>query len=354
MRIMVTGNRGYIGSILAPMLAARGHSVVGLDSDLYRRCTFGDKPIAVPTIHRDIRNVTMKDLEGVEAICHLAALSNDPLGDLDPAMTLEINYKASVNLAKLAKQTAVTRYVFSSSCSIYGTGGDGELTEQSPLKPVTVYGESKVRTEEAVSRLADKDFCPIFLRNATAFGLSPRMRFDLVLNNLTAWAFTTGRIMLKSDGSPWRPIVHVEDICRAFIAVLEAPADLVNNRAFNVGNTRDNFQIKTIARIVGGLLPNSFIEFAHGASPDKRCYRVNCDLLRMVLPGFKTEWDVRKGIKQLYDAYSRYGLTLEEFEGPKYQRTAHVQKLLAEGVLDENLRFAADLSRAGVSNRVVR
>ncbi|HEX5949811.1 MAG TPA: SDR family oxidoreductase, partial [Actinomycetota bacterium] len=234
MRILVTGHRGYIGTILVPMLLAEGHEVVGLDSDLYQRCTFGDPPADVTAIRKDVRDVEPSDLEGYDAVVHLAGLSNDPLGDLNPTLTYDINHEGSVRLAILAKQAAVPRFVFSSSCSNYGAAGDEILTEESPFRPVTPYGVSKVRVEQDVSQLADERFSPTFLRNATAYGVSPRLRFDLVLNNLVAWAFTTGVVALKSDGTPWRPIVHVEDIAQAFIAVLHAPRERVHNQAFNV------------------------------------------------------------------------------------------------------------------------
>jgi len=339
MKVLVTGHLGYIGTVLTPMLLSEGYEVVGLDSDLYRRCTFGDGLIKVPNIKKDIRDVELDDLKGFNAVCHLAALSNDPLGDLNPELTYEINYKASVRLAKLAKTAGIKRFVFSSSCSCYGAAGDDMLTEDAPFNPVTPYGKSKVWTERDISALADDNFSPIFLRNATAYGVSPRLRFDLVLNNLVAWAFTTGEIMMKSDGSPWRPIVHIRDIALAFIVVLRAPRHLIHNEAFNVGVTEDNLQIRNISNIVGETVPNCRVAFAEGASPDTRNYRVDCNKLPRTLNDFQPRWNVRKGAKELYEAYKKYGVTLEDFEGPKYQRIGHVRKLLKEGILDNTLRL---------------
>jgi len=340
-RVLVTGSQGYIGTVLTPMLREEGFEVVGLDSDLYERCTFGDPVPDIPFIRKDIRDVEAEDLEGFDAVIHLAALSNDPLGDLNPRLTFEINHEASVRLARLAKKVGIRRYVFSSSCSNYGAAGDKLVDENSAFNPVTPYGEAKVLVERDVSELADDSFSPTFLRNATAYGVSPRLRFDLVLNNLVAWAFTTGLVYLKSDGTPWRPIVHIRDISRAFIAVLKAPRERVHNQAFNVGVNSDNYRIREIAEIVKETVPDCRIEYAEGAGPDTRCYRVDCSKLPRVLPEFKPEWNARKGARELYEAYRRFGLKKEEFEGPTYQRVAHVKELLARGELDETLRWHA-------------
>lgn len=338
MRLLVTGHLGYIGTVMVPMLLAEGYDVVGLDSDLFERCTFGDPPQAVPEIRKDLRDIQLSDVQGFDAVIHLAALSNDPLGDLDPALTYDINHKASVRLAELCKQAKASRFLFSSSCSLYGAAGESPVDEQAPFNPLTPYGHSKVLVERDVSRLADETFSPVFLRNATAYGASPRHRFDLVLNNLAAWAFTTGRVHIKSDGTPWRPLVHVEDISRAFLAALAAPREIVHNEAFNVGQETENYQIRDLAEIVRQVVPRCTIEYAADAGPDKRSYRVDFSKISKSLPAFKPEWDARRGALQLYDTYRRIGVRLDEFEGPRYRRIDHVQELIRSGVLGRDLR----------------
>jgi len=342
MRILVTGHAGYIGTRLVPLLLDEDYDVVGLDTDLYRRSTFGTPPVAIPELQKDIRDVRAADLDGFDAVIHLAGLSNDPLGDLRPALTYEINHEAAVRLAELAKAAGVERFLFSSSCSTYGAAGSDMIDESGVFNPVTPYGTSKVLVEQDLARLADDTFSPTHFRNATAYGVSPRLRFDLVLNNLVAWAHTTGLVYLKSDGTPWRPLVHIEDISRAFIAGLKAPREAIHNEAFNVGRTDENFRIREIAEIVKETVPGCKLEFAEGASPDTRTYRVNCDKIRTELPDFEPQWTVRRGAQELYDAYRQVGLKLEEFEGPRYKRLAHIQELIANGHLDASLRWTTD------------
>ncbi len=349
MRVLVTGHQGYIGVVLVPMLLEKGYDVVGMDSDLFAGATFGAPPVDVPAIEKDIRDVEAADVEGFDALLHLAGLSNDPLGNLNPDLTYEINHQASVRLATLAKEMGVSRFVFSSSCSNYGAAGDTILDEEAAFNPVTPYGRSKVLVEQDVAKLADSSFSPTFLRNATAYGVSSRLRFDLVLNNLVAWAFTTGNVLIKSDGTPWRPIVHIEDISRAFIAVLEAPRDAIHNQAFNVGRDEDNYQIRDLAKIASDTVPGSTVEIAgetddpekrkFNVGKDTRNYRVTCRKIQQTLPNFQPQWDARKGAQELYEAYKQVGLTREEFEGPRYQRIAHIKELLSSGRLSDALRW---------------
>jgi nucleoside-diphosphate-sugar epimerase len=350
MRILVTGHNGYIGSVMVPMLVEAGHALVGLDTYLYEACTFDDRGQAVPSMRRDIRDIGPRDVEGFEAVIHLAALSNDPLGDLDARLTYDINHQASVLLARSAHQAGVERFLFASSCSLYGASGrDAPLTEEAVFNPVTPYGESKILVERDVSGLADDGFSPVFFRNATAYGVSPSLRVDIMVNNLVGYAVTTREVLIKSDGSPWRPLVHVEDISRAFVAALAAPRARTHNQAFNVGVDEENFQVREVAEMVESVVPGSRVEYAPDASADIRNYRVDFGKIQRVLPEFMPQWTVRKGIEQLYEAYSRVGLTADAFLGGQYVRLSEIKRLQGAGRLDGDLRWIDRTSTSGGS-----
>lgn len=338
MKVLVTGHLGYIGVELVPMLRAAGHEVFGLDNGYFGGCDFGASPDPVPKVEADLRDVTPEHLAGFDAVCHLAALSNDPLGDLNPDITYDINHRASVRLARCAKDAGVERFVFASSCSLYGAGGEGFLDETAAFHPVTPYGESKVKVEQDVSPLADASFSPVYLRNATAYGVSRRLRADIVVNNLVGHAFTTGKVLLQSDGTPWRPLVHHRDISAAFLAVLGAPRETIHNQAFNVGRNGENYRIRQVAETVAAVVPNCEVAFAEGASPDTRDYRVDFTKIERQLPGYHPRWTLREGVEELYDAFRRAGLTKEEFLGPRYYRLRIVRGLIGKGLLDGNLR----------------
>ena len=339
MKILVTGHLGYIGIVLVPMLLQRGHELHGMDADWYGRCTFGGSITEAPNNRKDIRDATVADLVGYEAVLHLAALSNDPLGNYNPELTDEINHRAAVRLAEIAREAGVQRFVFSSTCSNYGVAGDEFIDETGPFNPYTPYARAKVAAELALRPMSDDRFSVTLMRSATAFGWSPRIRFDLVVNNLVAHAHTTGKILMKSDGTPWRALVHIEDIARAFVAVVEAPRELVHGEAFNVGQTKENYRIREVAQMVAQIVPDCRIDYAPGAGPDARCYRVNCDKLPRTLPAYQPIWSARDGARQVYERVKQVGLTLDEFEGARYARLPHMKKLIADGVMDERFRY---------------
>jgi nucleoside-diphosphate-sugar epimerase len=341
MRVLVTGDDGYIGSVLAPMVQAAGHDVTGLDTGLFGGCLFGREASRVPSLRMDLRDVQASDLRGFDAVMHLAALSNDPLGNVNPQCTYDINHVGSVHLASLAKEAGVSRFIFASSCSLYGVAGDEMLTETAAFHPITPYGESKVLFEQDVARLADAKFSPTFLRNATAYGVSPRLRADVVVNNLVGIAFTTGEVLIQSDGTPWRPLVHIEDIGRAFLAVLHAPRELVHNEAFNVGRSEENYRVRDLAALVEALVPGSRVRYAEGGGPDPRSYRVDCGKLIRTLPEYQPQWTVPRGMEQLRDAFREHKLTREQFLGDRYFRIKRILSLQAAGRLDTSLRWTA-------------
>lgn len=341
MRILLTGHNGYIGSVMAPILRTAGHDVVGCDTYFYGDCTLGDETSEkLPVLKKDIRDLVEEDLKGFDAVVHLAALSNDPLGDLDSDWTYDINHLGSVHLAQLAQKTGVTRFIYASSCSMYGaSGGDDLLDENAALKPITPYAISKVRTEEDLDKLADSGFSPVYMRNATAYGASARLRADVVLNNLICWAVTTGKVRILSDGTPWRPIVHIQDISYACAALLEAPIHVVHNQAFNIGINGENYQVRDLAEIVEKVVPDCSVEYGGKSEPDPRNYRVDFSKFAHMVPQFKSRWDARKGAVELYQALKAVNFTWDDFQDRKYVRLRQLRYLIDSGQLDGRLRW---------------
>lgn len=346
MRILVTGTEGYIGALLGPMLVRAGHDVVGIDACFYRtEPLFELDPDAPVTVRQDIREIDAEQLEGVDAVVHLAELSNDPLGQLAPTITYEVNHQGSVRLAQLCKDRGVPRFVYASSCSVYGVAEEDLVDETSPLRPQTAYAECKQLVERDLSAMASDDFSPTFMRNATAYGASQRMRFDIVLNNLSGHAWTSGVVRLDSDGTPWRPLIHAEDICRGVVAALEAPREVVHNEVLNVGAPGANYRVREVAEVVARTFPGSELSLGDRGG-DTRSYRVSFDKIRSVLPSFQPRWDIESGAKQLHDIFARIGLTRERFEGPDYTRLKRIQQLLESGAIDDAFYWRQGASTA--------
>jgi nucleoside-diphosphate-sugar epimerase len=336
MRILVTGTEGYLGSLLAPELVQQGYEVIGLDVGFYKeRMLYRDGATTPLTLAKDLRQIEAADLKDVDAVVHMAELSNDPAGQLAPNITYEINHQGSVRLAQLAKAAGVKRFVYMSSCSVYGVAEQDFIDEESPVSPQTAYAECKTLVERDVKELADSSFSPTFMRNATAYGASPRMRFDIVLNNLAGLAWTTKEIRMISDGTPWRPIVHGLDICQAIVAVLGAPREAVFNQVFNVGDTKHNYRVKEIAEIVGAVFPGCSVSFGP-PSLDNRSYRVSFEKIRKHLPDFKCRWDARRGAEQLLELFQRVDMTKEVFEYRAFTRLKQLEYLIRTHQIDKN------------------
>ncbi len=340
MKVLVTGTEGYLGSLLPTLLMERGHEVLGVDTGYYKvGWLYNGTQITAKTLNKDIRHISSEDLQGVEAIVHMAELSNDPAGQLSPTITYDINHKGSVRLAKLAKEAGVRRFVYMSSCSVYGVATAGDVTEESPVNPQTTYAECKTLVERDLQPLADDDFSPTFMRNATAFGASPRMRFDIVLNNLSGLAWTTKEIKMTSDGTPWRPLAHALDICKAIVCTLEAPRDIIHNQIFNVGDTSNNYRVKEIAEIIAGVFVGCKLSFGDNGA-DNRSYRVSFEKINTVLPGFKCDWNAERGAKQLFDIFQQIDMTEETFTSRGFTRLKQLEYLIRTQQIDKDFFWA--------------
>lgn len=336
MKVLVTGTEGYLGSLLPPLLMQRGHEVIGVDTGYYKvGWLYNGTEVTAKTLNKDIRHITSEDLAGVEAIVHMAELSNDPTGQLSPNITYDINHKGSVRLATLAKAAGIRRFVYTSSCSVYGIATEKDVTEETPVNPQTAYADCKRLVERDVMAIASDSFSPTFLRNATAFGASPRMRFDIVLNNLAGLAWTTKEIKMTSDGTPWRPLVHALDICKAIVCTLEAPRDIVHNQIFNVGDTQNNYQVKEIAQIVAQIFKGCELSFGENGA-DNRSYRVSFEKINKTLPGFKCEWDAVRGAQQLFDIFNSIDLTKETFLFRGFTRLKQLEYLIRTEQIDRD------------------
>ncbi|PIQ84377.1 MAG: NAD-dependent dehydratase [Candidatus Omnitrophica bacterium CG11_big_fil_rev_8_21_14_0_20_63_9] len=345
MRVFMTGHEGYIGSVMAPLFIQAGHEVIGLDTGYFAQCTLVPPALEIPTIRKDLRSVELSDLKGCDAVVHLAALSNDPIGNLNTQWTEEINFQGSVRLAELAKAAGIRRFLFSSSCIMYGMSATAVVTEESPLDPKTDYASSKVKAERAIAQLADKGFSPTFLRNGTVYGVSPRMRFDTVLNNLVGAAVTTGTVSLHGDGSPWRPVAHIEDISRAFLHVVEAPIDRVHNQAFNNGENGMNHQILELAHVVADTVPGAAVECLGSPDADQRTYKTDFSKFARTFPDFRFRWNIRTGAQELYQAFKGVGLTPDDFTSQRFTRLKWLRHLLETGRLDASLRWQVEGAR---------
>lgn len=339
--ILITGNCGYIGPVMTRAALERSYKVVGLDTNYFDGCEFyPDKFKPHKQIIKDIRDVNETDLEGISYVIHLAALSNDPLGELNHTLTSDVNYSASINLAKLAKKMGVARFIFASSCSLYGiASNDKPLTEKGKLNPITAYAKAKVGVENDLASLADDNFHPVYMRNATVYGISPNLRLDLVVNNLVASAYFTGKVSIMSDGTPWRPIVHVQDFCNAFMAALEAPIDRVHNEAFNVGINEENYQVKEMAKVIENVVPGCQVEILNKTGEDERTYCVDFSKIKNTLDDFKPTWNLQKGVKEIYQTYKDCEMTFEDFQSPKYFRVKWINHLLNNKKLDNEIRW---------------